>query len=916
MTLVRRLRRLALGAAGPGLASAIMLTALVTAFVAAAGPRMITTAQTSAVRQAVAATSDLDRTISVTGYWPIGGGTDLGPQQVNAMLGRQGLPAALRPPMVSPPSLRWAGVTTPDTAPDNQQELLQDGFLKIELGYRSNLLTYARLVSGTLPDAVTLVRPGRPGPPSEIIFQVAATQATAAYLHLRPGSSLDLGSYGASAPMLVAQVTGILRPAAPASAFWQVNPQLAAPLVTHTVLAGFIIGPAELAAVPAAYPDGSATVSWSFPLDLGGLTDAQLPALLSEANALTSSASETEAEQNLGMGFLAANSSISCDLPLALGSYLSESTSVGAIDSLLLVGIFVAGLILLLVCALLAADAYRGELTMLRARGGATAQVAARMLARTGCLAGPGLIAGVALAVVLGPSGGNRVFWLLAGATAVVALTATPIICAWRTRRTRPAAAGRADLVITRQSARATVAEAAILIAAVGGLIAVSRRGLGTSNDLYLSASPVLAAAAAALVVARGYRVPVGALLAAAAPRRGPVGFVGLARTARSRFGQLLPALVLVLTMTLAAFGIMIAEAIGNGQSAAAWQQVGADVMIQRGGMASFTAGDEQAVSGVPGVRQVAAIYTATGGDAAQLAAAGQTGTTANLVVVDPGPYARLASETPWPTFPASALSRGSGGGGAVPVIVSPNLAGGAGGAGLHLVLDGVSLPVRIAGTIAATPAMPGGGTFVVLPYWAAPGLPSIPPPETLLVTGSSINQRALAATVARSMPGSQVTVRQQVLSGLAANPALVESERLYPLAILAAIAFSAIAVLFGLAAAAGERRLVLTRLAALGMSARQALALAVSDALPLLSVAVIGTVAAGIVLALVIGPVLDLGVFTGGSVLLAGLQPELPFLLVPCAAMTALAVVILTADGIAWRRRDVAAALRQEEAD
>jgi putative ABC transport system permease protein len=200
-----------------------------------------------------------------------------------------------------------------------------------------------------------------------------------------------------------------------------------------------------------------------------------------------------------------------------------------------------------------------------------------------------------------------------------------------------------------------------------------------------------------------------------------------------------------------------------------------------------------------------------------------------------------------------------------------------------------------------------------VLPAWAAPRVLSLPGPDTLLATGTAISVPALRAVAARVLHGAQLTSRAQVLAALRNSPAQAVAERLYRLGIWVAVLLSVVAVLFGLAASGRGQLQLIDRLTALGMTIRQARALAVAQLLPLLSVAVIGTLAGGSVLALVAGPALNLAVFTKSSGQVP-VRPDLPMIL-PVAGIVVLAIVIVAAQSAAFGRRDIAAALRREEA-
>ena len=61
---------------------------------------------------------------------------------------------------------------------------------------------------------------------------------------------------------------------------------------------------------------------------------------------------------------------------------------------------------------------------------------------------------------------------------------------------------------------------------------------------------------------------------------------------------------------------------------------------------------------------------------------------------------------------------------------------------------------------------MPTGGSYVVLPRWAAFRLPSLPRPLTVLATGQAIDSQALAQAAAKEFPaGVSITMRRQALS-------------------------------------------------------------------------------------------------------------------------------------------------------
>jgi putative ABC transport system permease protein len=917
----RRLLALARGEAGAGPAWALAGIALLGVFVAMAGPRELATVQTTALQAALARVPGLDDGISSQVQWQVAGHDSvLTPALSNQVT--TAIAAQMHPPVRPDLARSWSSVTTPAHAVVHPApRAVLSGPPALEIAYRSALPAYARLTSGSRPDAVTHVRGDlavHRAPTTT--FQIAATAATAARFGLHIGSVISLGSYPAGTLRL--KLTGIIAPVSPGAAFWQADPQLAAP--TRPAAAGppqiwsggVFIGPAELASLQKLLANDVMQGEWFIPLDLHELTHAQLPKLLASLSALVASdpGSNTRAAALFHLPPAA-----SSGLNGALSAFSSAGQAAAGIESLLIVDEFIAVVILMLVCARLAAEAHRRELTLLRSRGASTAQVARRLLARTAVVTGPGIVLGAALALALRPADDSPQAWLLGALAALVALGSPAVIAAWTYRRTRPAQQrDRVDMTVLRPSRRRSVAEITVLIVAAAAIVALRLRGTGLGTDPYVSAAPVLVAVAAGLIVARLYPVPLRRLLPIASRQSGPVGFLGLARASRSRLGAILPALALVVSLTLAVLGSMVLSSVASGQSAAAWQQVGADVTITESGGGRVSPTAQQAIGAVPGVRHTAAIYTATSqGPFAGALINGGSSQPVGLVVADPAQYAALAQQTPWPDFPAAALARGHGAG--IPVLVSPAVAArglpagtGGGRSSLGLDIGGIRHPVRVAGTIGDTPAMPAGGRYVVVPAWAAPRFPVLSGPDTLLATGSAIDLPALRAATARYLRGAQVTSRAQVLAGLANSPAQLAAEQLYRAGVWIAVLLSIVAVLVSLAASAGSRTQLIERLTALGMAARQARGVALVELLPLLSVAVLGTLVSAAVLVLAVGPVLNLAVFTGASGQVP-VRPDLPMLL-PVAGVIVLAIAVVAAQSAALLGRDVAAALRREE--
>ena len=160
-----------------------------------------------------------------------------------------------------------------------------------------------------------------------------------------------------------------------------------------------------------------------------------------------------------------------------------------------------------------------------------------------------------------------------------------------------------------------------------------------------------------------------------------------------------------MLALTVAAFGGMVRDAIANGEVAASWQTVGADATIAASPAAArFTipAAAARAVAAVPGVTHAVQVY--------QDSWFSPSGAEVTGIAVDPAAYAALVAATQgYPAMPAGLLAAPPAAGRPQPVLASPAAAAALGSGTVVLSPRGPADPVkvRVAGTLASTPAQP-----------------------------------------------------------------------------------------------------------------------------------------------------------------------------------------------------------------
>jgi putative ABC transport system permease protein len=472
------------------------------------------------------------------------------------------------------------------------------------------------------------------------------------------------------------------------------------------------------------------------------------------------------------------------------------------------------------------------------------------------------------------------------------------LIAAWQhRRRLRRAAFSRVPGGGTR-----LVIEAALVAASVAGIVVSRAQGAraGSGVNLYASSAPVLVAIPAVIVVLRLYPLALRGLLRAFARSSRAPAFLGLARASRTALTPALPALALVLALTVAAFAGMVRDAVVNGDVAASWQTTGADATVTPSYTANHFAispSAARAVAAVPGVTHAAEVVNEFWATPA--------GRQVSVLAVDPVSYAELVADTSgFPPVAAGLLATPGKAGAPQPVLVSPQAAAllgapGQGGRAVTLSTSQASLQpvqVRVAGVISSTPALPGGGAFVIMPLAAIKS--TITPPEPagvneMLLTGGSIDHARLTAVVQDTVPGGVTTFRSDILSSLTSGPLQHGAFTLFSLAVVVAAILGLAVMLLELALGDREREATLARLATMGLGEGQRAWVVALEVLPAVIAAAVAAWACALALPRVLAPDIDLSVFTGSSVTVK-LAADVASFAVPLAGLAVLAAVAL----------------------
>jgi hypothetical protein len=346
----------------------LLLLAFAAALFAAAVPGVIEKSQSSSLQQALNAAPPLDRAVLAGQARDAATASPGSPGPTAAILGQtlgslaEAVPAAAG----AEPGLGWDGMGLNALIPESAQ----GAPARTNLEYRSDETSHMRVLSGTMPDSAADAG-------GALVFDVAVTQATASRYAAHVGSVIVQGDYGF-------QITAIVAPTDPDSAFWADDPGLAAPGLTvkpgasYWATAGFI-GQNELSALESITSVGALPESidevYCVPLDTSSYAVANFNSILGTLTSFDSGSTATELGLQVASGPIA-----------VLTSFGEERTTVDSILALVLVGAVAVGAVTILLCTRLVIGRRSAHFALRRARGQSLLQLAAQVV---GGLAAP-----------------------------------------------------------------------------------------------------------------------------------------------------------------------------------------------------------------------------------------------------------------------------------------------------------------------------------------------------------------------------------------------------------------------------------------------------------------------------------------------------------------------------------------------
>jgi putative ABC transport system permease protein len=924
-----------------GATATLGVVAFLAAGVLSTAPRAVATMHADQVAYETAKASGLARdVISVAGAVPgqlpadgfydpdsMGSGVpaepDWAPFLANLDTVRAETPEPLRSVMEAPNF----HVTSADLAYTDPTAGSQLAEAKVYLRTATDLSEHAELVVGRWPAATAqpvfggdddqfLPQPTEPAPPFEVAVSRAVAESYGWEVGGRYGNLPGSGVIALSDryPSLV--VTGIFETGDPNADYWLHHALGARASVIADPNRG-LLGTATAYVDPAMITPltfGMAETRVWYPVDTDGVTAAEVPLLLAQANGQAAKTLLVEAEPGDPAPLQLRPSTRLTEI---LQSLLAQRTGVDAIVAVLAVGPLGATVAVLALGARLVVDRRRTALALLRARGASGTQLRL-LMGGEGLVVGfgsaiAGFAAGLALSAGLGLDAPVTVSQVALAVAAGLAPAAALALA------TSPAGlrATRADLAPRSRSRLRWVLEVLVVAgAALAAWLLLSRgvvagSGAGTGVDPLVAAAPLLVSLALTLLAVRAYPWIALAVERALAPRRDLVPFLGAARATRDPAGGPIPAVALVLAVAVAATSAVLYSTVSGGVVREAWRATGADLRIS-GPIVDEPAAEE--IAALDGVEAVVPVGDVGDGVLQSDSASPR----AEVYTVDAAALATAQADVAGAPETLGELSRATGSGGAddaVPVILTRSAAGpgvGPGSTGITLATQEGSVPVTVVDVVDELPGLPAGRSLVLADterLTAGTG-DTVYARLALVDLTDDADRSAVTAEITALLPSSVVEDPDQEAEEMLSAPVSGGLVVAFVLAVLLAGLLCAAAVVMTLMLAAPARARLLAVLQTLGLSPRQGRGLVGWEIGPWAAVALaVGAVLGVAVPSLVLAAV-DVTALTGGTLQPA---PQYDPLLLGAAAV-GFVLVVLASVGVAAalsRRGEVAAQLR-----
>lgn len=906
----------------------LTLLVLVTAFLFAAAPRLFNQAADAGLRHHIASAQPVERSIQLGQVGRIGGDATAGLQPIAdaGQVLEADLPASIRE-LITGRSLivesaRWSVREPPVEQPSF-----------VTFRFQADVEERVEIVAGRMPAGETSMVdiPGTSTaegvPERGTLFEVVLSTETARELAVDVGDRLNLspdlddplvGAFG-SPERAAVEVVGLFEVLAPDDEYWLNDTSLELPSRVPLTADSWLVYATGLMS-PDAYPALTRVrlpmrYSWRYYLDPQGFDAGRLDQVVADLRRMESSYG------SFTSGLLGGDAiTLQTGLLRLTDRYLAERRTAEAVLTTAAMGPAAVAAAATGLLALLIVRRRRRALALLRGRGGSVLQLIGSHLTEGLLLALPAAAVAYLLALVVVDARATPVSSLAAAAVALVTtllLVAAAIPMALSPLRRLD----RDEEASVGASPRRLAFEGLAVVLAAGGAMLLRERGLAGGSvtgdlagaDPFLAAVPALLGLAVGLVTVRLFTYPVRLAGWIAAGWRGLVPALALRRASRQGGAGHLPLVVLLLTVAIGAFSSTMLLTIERGQTAAAWQEVGAAFQVSRSGVALPSELDLGTVEGVESTAEAHLTVASLGRRAGQRI---------TLLAVDATGYADVTAGTPADVdFPGSLLAEPADGAdaeGPIPALISRAMADGGAeplrvGQEFELMISGRAATFRVEEIRDHAPSLVPGTPFVVVSRDQLRASLADRPlaTTTVFVRAPYRSAEGLRSAVAVEAPGAVIASQVERAEALRSGPLIQAVGAGFGLAVAVALAYAAMAMTIALLLAASAQARETAHLRTMGMTRGQILGLALVEHGPDVAAGLVAGVALGIAVAWLVQPALGLAAFIGSEIEVAlHVNPvHLGLLLV--------ALVLIVGVGIgvsAWlqRRADPARSVRE----
>lgn len=587
------------------------------------------------------------------------------------------------------------------------------------------------------------------------------------------------------------------------------------------------------------------------------------------------------------------------DVTSVLSMSLQRANSTSATLAVAAVGPIAVSVALIVLAASLIIRRRRGDLLLLSARGTSLARLRGLLLLE-GLLLGlvPAAVAATA-ALLLVPTSAGILPTVLAVAVGLVPAAALALVL-----RPQTLAGGRADLDAPRRSRWARLVELLILVLAGLAVGLLVFRGVGRASagvDPLVVVAPLLATVALGLLAVRLHPLWLAAVLRGAQRGKDLVSLVGSARSLRDPAAGTTAVLAMLVAVAIAVFSSLILATVDRGAVVAAERSIGGDLHVSG---PFFDEEVIEAIADLDGVEHVTGFFVA---DRVPVTTA-QGRVVAALLVTDVAELEAVQAGL------GEGMPRGALGAGQEPpqVLASPDVVSAVG-------TGAASEPfgeVAIVGEIATLPGAAAGASFIVMDradYIAASGKGFFPRTLVIDLAPDADAETVSEAVTAQIDTAHVVQSLQARTAAIQSSPAVSALRTALLIALVLAVVLSVVAILLVAGVSRDARSRVIALLRTMGMSRRQGRGVVAWEFAPLGLSALVGGLALGVVLPLLVLISIDLRPFTGG-IRQPGLTVD-PVLTASLIAAVVIALIIAVVGGVLTARTtSLVTVLRTEE--